>query len=179
MKRLRLLLLLQLIFFGGWGGMLLFSHRDANVIFLETIPIDPRDLLSGHYVALRFAELEVAREEALKAPGCEALRQEAALYVYLQPTGRTIETIEGPVTLSKVTSCARTPDFVADRGNYWMFVSKNEHKTAFDQQINRFYLSEDNPLRNATSGSVVAKIAINKASVPRIISLVPIHHQTH
>ena len=38
--------------------------------------------------------------------------------------------------------------------------------------IERFYVPENSELRDARSGSVVAKVAINDASEPRLVDLV-------
>src|SRR6185436_20888926 len=44
----------QVLFFSAWGARLLTSHRDVGIVWLATEPVDPRDLLSGNYVALRY-----------------------------------------------------------------------------------------------------------------------------
>ncbi|MCK5582531.1 MAG: GDYXXLXY domain-containing protein, partial [Elusimicrobiales bacterium] len=55
MNKLKLILIIQLIFFTGWGIYLLTSvDPNASDIYLETEPVDPRDMISGTYVALSY-----------------------------------------------------------------------------------------------------------------------------
>ena len=55
MNKLKLTLIIQLIFFTGWGIYLLTSiDPNASDIYLETEPVDPRDILSGTHVALSY-----------------------------------------------------------------------------------------------------------------------------
>ena len=55
MTKLKLTLIIHLIFFSAWGIYLLTSvDPNASDIYLETEPVDPRDILSGTYVALSY-----------------------------------------------------------------------------------------------------------------------------
>src|SRR5258708_1998755 len=91
-----------MLFFAAWGALLLTSHEEAGFVWLATEPVDPRDLLSGNYVALRYP---IASPHAGE---CEALRSmppPTTVYVQLEATGPTIDTSEGPVVTSQVVAC--------------------------------------------------------------------------
>ncbi|OGH59565.1 MAG: hypothetical protein A3G34_03995 [Candidatus Lindowbacteria bacterium RIFCSPLOWO2_12_FULL_62_27] len=59
MKPLRILLAAHLAFFLGWAGLEEWRRADSTVIWLQTLPIDPRDLISGHYMILRYGIGEI------------------------------------------------------------------------------------------------------------------------
>ncbi len=168
MKTLRWILAAQLLFFAAWGGYLLNTHRIAATVWLETAPVDPRDLLSGHYVALAYPIAANADEL------CAKLRQPdepGTFYLRLDPSTEVVTTVEGPVHVSTAVECRVTPP---DSGGIWI---EGEHSAGrgFGRVtfgIERFYVAESSPLRWATSGEVVAKIAINDTREPRILALV-------
>ncbi|MDH5760414.1 MAG: GDYXXLXY domain-containing protein [Gemmatimonadota bacterium] len=57
-KWLRLTLVAQIIFFVAWAGVEEYGRANAVEFLLETRPVDPRDLLSGHYMTLRYTSLD-------------------------------------------------------------------------------------------------------------------------
>jgi len=166
---LRLALAAQLLFFTGWGGQLLTSHRGADSVWLETEPVDPRDFLSGHYVALRFP---IGRP-AGKGCAVRAAAPREAVYVQLVPSGRTVASSEGPVEIWEAGTC-RTDPPPSTTDDRWI-VGTPERSTVrtLSYGIERFYVSETSPLRSARSGQVIAKVALNATFRPRILDLVP------
>lgn len=54
MTPLRWTLLVQLLFFAGWTAREEWVRARGEVIVLETVPVDPRDLWSGQYMVLRY-----------------------------------------------------------------------------------------------------------------------------
>lgn len=170
MKALRWVLLAQIAFFAVWGGSLLTSHRVAQEVWLETGPVDPRDLLAGHYVALTYPLVRNAEEL------CETVRPRSSpgpVYVRLAPGSEPVLTIEGPVTPSHGVECRADPPR-GDAGTWIAGERRPQPATSRIQfGIERFYVPEASPLRRVPSGQAVAKIAINDAHVPRILDLVP------
>ncbi len=162
---LRIALLAQLAFFGAWGVRLLTSHTDAAIVWLATEPVDPRDLLSGHYVALRYAmgSAESAR--------CAADLRETAprsVWVELLMGTETALTAEGVTTLWEPVQCVAEPPpstGVWVRGDL-------DADGRITYGIERMFVAEDSALREARSGSVVAKIGVNDDHQPRILALV-------
>lgn len=163
---LRALLAVQLVVFAGWGAKLLTSHRDAGVVWLATEPVDPRDLLSGHYVALRYPIASAGRE------GCEGLTAaDAAAVVFIQLVagGDPVPTSEGPVVLSEAVTCRRERPA---RGSGTWIMGRVDDGGRVVYGIERMFVAEDSPLREARSGTVVAQVALNELFEPRLIALV-------
>ncbi len=166
-------LALQLMFFAGWGARLLTSHRDVAVVWLATEPVDPRDLLSGNYVALRY---EIARTYCDRAGGSDDDAQ-SPVWVQLIPNGDEVPTAEGTATLSSAIACRTTVPEFGD-GTAWILGRFEPRSDRITFGIERMFVGEDNPLRTATSGSVVAKVAINDTYEPRLLGLVTIRKET-
>lgn len=161
---LRVALAAQVLLFAAWGMQLLGSHRGANVVWLATEPVDPRDLLSGHYVALRY-------RIASSVPNCELPTDEGvgrAVWVQLVPTGETFETDEGPAIVSEAVSCSMS----LPTGGVWI-LGKLDGGGRVVYGIERMFVPEDDPRREARSGTVVAKVALNEVFQPRLLDLVP------
>jgi uncharacterized membrane-anchored protein len=173
MRGLRSLLALQLAFFAIWGGYLLTSHRNAEKLWLATEPIDPRDFLSGHYVALRYP---IAR---IEGGACAFLKDEPTgerIFVKLAPGSNQIGTLVGPATISEAVLCQTFPPNAA-AGEVWLAGDLAPGRGLGPEivfGIERFYVPETSPLREAQSGTVVAQVAINDDYQARIVDLVPI-----
>ena len=168
---LRIALLAQVAFFAVWGGRLLTSHTDAAVVWLATEPVDPRDLLSGHYVALRYA---MGTADGARCP--QELRESAprAVWVELSLGNDTAVTAEGVTSLWEPVQCLAEPPPPA---GVWVLgtLDADGHIT---YGIERMFVAEGSALRDARSGSVVAKIGVNDAHEPRILALVVKHPTT-
>ncbi|MCM2268349.1 MAG: GDYXXLXY domain-containing protein [Elusimicrobiales bacterium] len=166
MKKLRITLGLQLLVFAAWGGWLLSSRSTASPEFyLETVPVDPRDLLSGTFVALTYKIS--APEPCRRLLGARSFAQ---LYVKLEEGLLAAPTPAGPVKLYEATDCAERPGDGqwakagvqggtggAPRANYG---------------IERFFLNENDPRKNARSGSVVAKVKLGRRNTLVLLDLV-------
>ncbi len=165
---LRAALALQLLFFAGWGARLLTSHREGAIVWLATEPVDPRDLLSGHYVALRYP-IATAAERL-----CDDLPARAGgtrVWIELAPTADAIPTDRGEVVASDAIDCRTRPP---ERGAHglWMAGTVDGHdRVAYG--IERMFVAEDDPRREARSGSVVAEVAVNDRFEARLVDLVP------
>lgn len=164
MTRLRIVLAAQLLFFTAWGGYLLSSKNSASPEFyLETVPADPRDLLSGTFVALSYG---ISNPRAGACPAVIAANP--VFFVKLEHRGGTAATPKGPVPVYEATDCAAAP-----QGAGWA-------RAAFQPGflgparygIERFYLNENDPRKNARSGSVAAKVKIGRANQLVLLDLV-------
>lgn len=162
---LRIALLAQVAFFAVWGGRLLTSHTDAAVLWLATEPVDPRDLLSGHYVALRYAM--GSAEGAHCVPDLRATAPRVVWVELITGTETTV-TAEGMASLWEPVRCSGEPP--PDAGVWVRGDLDADGRILYG--IERMFVPEDSPLREARSGSVVAKIAVNDAHEARILGLV-------
>lgn len=165
MSKLRIVLGLQLLFFFAWGGWLLSSRSSGSAEFyLETEPVDPRDLISGTYVALTY---DISR------PGkgrCSSQRDFGPLFVKLEDSGRTVNTAAGTFPVHEAVDCART----APQEPGWASATMQYGfgRTVAVYGIERFFLNENDPLKDARSGSVVARVKIGHGRKLVLLDLV-------
>lgn len=155
MTKLRLVLAAQLLFFAGWGGWLLFSRNSASPEFyLETTPVDPRDLISGTYVALTYAV------SAPNSGSCPSHTKFGPVFVKLEPRGKTVDTAGGPVQVYEATDCSGNPP--REPGWAGATLQYGFRGTTAVYGIEKFFLNENDPRKDARSGSVVAKVKIGR-----------------
>ncbi len=57
-KWIRWAVAVQVLFFVGWAGVEEYGRFNAVEFLLETRPVDPRDLLSGLYMALGYRSMD-------------------------------------------------------------------------------------------------------------------------
>lgn len=162
---LRLVLGVQLLFFLAWGGYLLSSRNSGSEEFyLETAPVDPRDLISGTYVALTY---DISRPTA---GSCPAFRNFGPVFVKLEHRGRTANIESGPVPVYEAVDCSANPP--QEPG--WVAASLQHGfggRTAL-YGIERFFLNENDPRKDAVSGTVVAKVKIGHGRRLDLLDLV-------
>jgi len=165
---LRAALAVQLAFFAVWGARLLTSHRDVATVWLATEPVDPRDLLSGNYVALRYPMGDPAHT------GCHLPIAADTVHLRLAPTGEEVTVAGGPMPLWAPVECRLDPPDIGD-GEVWLTgqVDAESGRRSVRYGIERFYVPENSRLREARSGTVVAEVAVNDAGEARLVDLVP------
>jgi len=166
MKPISMVLVAHLAFFGGWGGWLLYSHQKADTVWLETAPVDPRDLLSGHFVALQYP---IQRPTGANCASLIA-NPGKVIYVRLEDSLQKRKTREdGVVNVWNATACAAEGD--AHAAGVWIrgrIVSQRWGSSLPEFGIERFYVNEDSPLRVARSGQVIARVKVNRHGQGRI-----------
>lgn len=170
MVRLKYVLAVQLLFFAVWGGWLVSSRgTSAGDFYLETEPVDPRDLLAGTFVALNYP---IGRPEV-----CAGVLKDAAytgpLYVRLADTGVRVATSAGPVPVYGAAACAGIP---GPDGLWALGQLTARGPFSFGARIRygieRFYLNENDPRRGASSGSVLAKVRLGRGHRLFLLDLV-------
>lgn len=178
MKILRYTLIAQIVFFILWGAYLIQSHNNADTVWLETEPVDPRDLLSGHYVALRYS-ISSPKSEICSRILKDEKDPNRNIYIHMARSDKTLNAEGETIYIYEAKSCQKTPPITAS-GEIWIRGEVTPQMWGGGRQIQlgieRFYVSEESRLRNVRSGDVVAKVAINKRHEPRILDLVPIHN---
>ncbi|MDA8242597.1 MAG: GDYXXLXY domain-containing protein [Elusimicrobia bacterium] len=165
MNRLRVILVLQLLFFLGWAGYLL-SSRDSGSqeFYLETAPVDPRDILSGTYVALNYA---ISRPSV---GDCSASAAYGPVYVKLEYKGKTAQVPAGTVQVYEATDCRRNPP--QEPGWAAGSLQYSWGGNAVKYGIEKFFLNENDPRKDARSGSVLAKVKIGSGRKLVLLDLV-------
>lgn len=157
MSKLRITLALQLLFFLAWGGWLLSSRNTASAEFyLETVPVDPRDLLSGAFVALTYA---ISSPQSGACPA--VLNSNPKFFVKLEDRGKVAQTPDGRAAVYEATDCSK--DLPADEPG-WVSATLQPGfpRPGARYGIERFYLNENDPRKAASSGSVIAKVKIDR-----------------
>ena len=170
---LRLIALTHIAIFLGWGIYLLTSHtaKNSQTIWLETTPVDPRDLLSGYYVALRFAIADHAQISAQCRLQEKENEMPQTVYLKLIPSDKLVHVDRNPVALWQSTACQTTPP--DHTGEIWVEATYHGQGTQNRWQLGMesYYLPEGSPMRNARSGQVVARVSINQRYQARITEL--------
>lgn len=167
MNKLRIVLAAQLFIFLAWGGWLLSSKNSASPEFyLETVPVDPRDLLSGTFVALTY-EISTPQPDA-----CPAVMNSAAeFFVKLENKGKTAVTPGGSVPVYEAADCSDKPPG-NEPGWARATLQPGFRRPGARYGIERFYLNENDPRKDARSGSVIAKVKIDRRRQLVLLDLV-------
>jgi len=162
MNKLRIALGAQLLFFVAWAGYLLTMRASGSSVFLlETAPVDPRDLLSGTYVALSFPEPP--------GPACGPLLRDALeLYVEFKDSGAKASEAAGGLPIFVPADCS------AQKRAGWARakVQPSWGGTRAVYGIEKFFLNENDPRKDARSGEVFAKVKIDAAGQLQLLDLV-------
>lgn len=165
MSKLRIVLLAQLAFFAAWGGWLLSSRNsDSPEFYLETAPVDPRDLISGTYVALTY---DISQP---KAGNCPRFDKFGPVFVKLEPRGKLVNIESGPVPVFEAVDCSANPP--QEPGWAAATLQYNWRGTSAVYGIEKFFLNENDPRKDAVSGTVVAKVKIGHGRRLALLDLV-------
>ena len=165
MSKLRIVLLAQLAFFAAWGGWLLSSRNsDSPEFYLETAPVDPRDLISGTYVALTY---DISRPTA---GSCARNDKFGPVFVKLEHRGKLVNIESGPVPVHEAVDCSANPP--QEPG--WVSASLQHTFGGMNAVygIEKFFLNENDPRKDAVSGTVVAKVKIGHGRRLDLLDLV-------
>ncbi len=169
MSRLKYVLAAQLLIFAGWAGWLLNARNSpAQEFYLDTAPVDPRDVLAGTFVALNYG---------ISSPGtcADLLKNDAysgPLFVKLEYKGRKAAAGGAEAQIYEPAACAGQPgkDGLWARGvlvrGHYAFADRIEYG------IERFYLNEHDARKDARSGSVLAKVRLGRDHRLSLVDLV-------
>ena len=159
MRILKAALVLQCLFFAAWGGRLLASSRSGEEMWLRTVPVDPRDLISGHYVALSYdlnSPSAQACAELLAGP------EGSAVFVELRPSTETGHVAGREVKVWEAKACRARAEGLAGSWAKGVVRRSSWRAPSIEFGIERFYVTEDSPLRQAHSGQVLAKTSLHR-----------------
>ena len=173
MTKLRAALMIQLAFFTLWAYHQFSMNITANPdeIYLETPPLDPRDLLSGTYVALNYAignpQAASCRDLPMNPPGLVT-----SVFVRLQKSSKTVMVKGKPLPIYEAADCRSQPPFPPNglwaRG-YIYRTSWRDTRVLYG--IEKFFINENDPLKDARSGSVTAQVKLDRLNNMRIENL--------
>ncbi|MEA3307709.1 MAG: GDYXXLXY domain-containing protein [Elusimicrobiota bacterium] len=167
MNKLKLTLIIQLIFFTSWGIYLLTSIApEGSDIYLETEPVDPRDILSGTYVALSYKISNPTKGDCGRI--LQRYRKSRVRpYVKLKQS-KTLKLDDKKIYIYDVQNCSlRRPP----KDELWVRGTSHIGTKRISYGIEKFFINENNPLKKSRSGEVLAKVKIDRYGRLRLLNL--------
>lgn len=167
-NKLRLVMILQLAFFVAWAGWLFsFSSRSVAEFCLDTLPVDPRDLLSGTYLALNY---DITTP---KGTDCDRALQDRKdpIHVQLAPTGRTFSAGGQDLPVYGAQACAEEKP--ASDGKLWVRGQRQGRwgGPQLRYGIEKYFVSEDDQRKEWASGTFVARVKVDGLGNMRLMEL--------
>ncbi len=163
-------LLVQILFFSAWVGYEEWIKASGQVVLLETLPVDPRDLISGQYLQLKYKIAQV--EQLLGFPKPEPGRA-AQIGVLLKAGGQVnVGGIE--YTLWQAVRCQVPPPSDLKTGEGVWVVGEWFYNNAVTFGIEKYYFSEKrkSELANLRSGKIYVRALAGKGGKLAIQGLV-------
>lgn len=162
MKMLKISLAAQIAFFALWAAWLFASDsRIQHEFWLETKPVDPRDLLSGHYVTLKY-DIESPEESSCKKYDNRKTRKnKKSIFVKLQAGNKLLLENGNTVTAYKLESCHEEKDSGNDA--VWLKAHTSPlwgSSYLVYENLNRFYMNEKDKKLNIRSGRAAVHVKI-------------------
>ncbi|MBO4556349.1 MAG: GDYXXLXY domain-containing protein [Elusimicrobiales bacterium] len=182
MNKIRAAAVAQLIFFAAWAVILAVNEsKPSATIWLETLPVDPRDFLSGNYVQLDYF-IERPEEESCKKFDSWPKRGKQ-IAVQLVP-GNEIRLSGGETaTAYKAAHCQdgsigqAEKNSGANDNSVWIqaYGTKGAKHLANGylsyKNLNRYYMNENDKKLNLRSGRAAVQVQKNKNGSLKIIRL--------
>ena len=154
-KLLYSLLILQIIFFACWIGFNehILRSTASKIIILETVPVDPRDFLSGNYFILNYS---FSRFNA-KVQEKNFDEKKKTVYLVLKNDGEYFK--EEYITTSKPAVSGDEIFIRGKRNSKWSKIA--------DYGIGRYYINEKR-IEPKRTDKVDVEVAVNRYGVARV-----------
>ena len=162
MKSLRVIALAQAAFFVAWAGWEEWKVVSVPTVVLETFLVDPRDLLSGQFLALGYSITNIR-----SVPGFPSnkLAGSPSIGVFLRPSGKRV--IGGKTwTIWTATECRIPPPVIPSKQDVakgvWVVGTLIDGGVVYG--IERFYFSEDRikEMGQLRSGRVLMEASVGR-----------------
>lgn len=168
-NKLRIVIIAQLVFFTAWAGWLFsFSSRTKAEFCLDTLPVDPRDILSGTYLALRY---EITSP---KGAGCDTAmaRRRDNVYVQLGPTGRKLAAGGQELDIYGAQACSEEKP--PEDGKIWVRGRRQGRWRGMEllYGIEKFFVNENDKRKDWTSGKYAVRVKADALGNLRLVDLV-------
>ena len=95
-----------------------------------------------------------------------------AVYVKLENKGKTASTANGPVPLYEAADCAAEPDHTGALWAQGRVEDSINGSPRVRYGIEKFFVNENDPLKGARSGQVVAKVKLDRFNNLRLDRLI-------
>ncbi len=132
----RLALAAQVVFFLGWAGVEERRRATVVTVLLETVPADPRDVLSGDYLVLRYPMNRVDGLPGVPVPAPIVARPVAVRLVPVDVAGRRVWRAAGCTMPAPPLTGRLEPDGSLRVAGTWLGRGQVRYG------IERFYFSE-------------------------------------
>ncbi len=157
----RAVLLLQVLFFLGWTAKEEAKRHNASTVILETLPVDPRDLLAGKYMDLRYVIGQLNETQGFPSP---APAPGSRLWVKLKPLGEA-RVAERVIRVWKPAGCflGAVRPLEATDGEIWVAgTCGNDGRVVYG--IERYYFNETRAeeLNGIRSGHVWVEAIVSR-----------------
>ncbi|MEW5951647.1 MAG: GDYXXLXY domain-containing protein [Elusimicrobiota bacterium] len=166
--KLKILLLLQLIFFAVMGGWF-YLNREKYIaeFWLETVPADPRDYISGTYNELRYAQESKAQECLSEIYDKKTYKYSA--YLEFGPSEKKFELKDGGSGyFYEIKNCS----FEKKEGKYWILTEISYRNSKIVPIFpHKFFLNENDERKKISSGKAAVKFRILKNKKLGLIDL--------
>ena len=172
MKTLRIILVIHILFFVGWAGIEEYKQYQAPTILLKTLPVDPRDFLSGNYMTLRY---EIGQPEKLPGFNGSKIRRNTTIGIYLK--GNTVEVNGSQMKIFAPEKAQIPPPSLSDKQNpengIWV-TGRWTGSNYIVYGIERYYFSEKRKqeLNSFRSGNVYAEVSVSKNGVMNLKNII-------
>jgi uncharacterized membrane-anchored protein len=162
--RWMLVLMFHLLFFAGFTLQEEWLRRDAHTIYLETIPVDPRDYWSGQYMVLNYA---IEADPRLKTPKHRpAILLAPHKTIQTSAGERSVYTLKDVRPASEVTLGSYTETGIWAVGEV--------RSGGIDLGIDRFYFNEERvaELSKLTPDEFLVEIIVSAQGEMRVNDLI-------
>lgn len=177
MKTLKIAVIAQLVFFASWAAWLAYNDSRPEADFwIETMPVDPRDLLSGNYVELVY-RIEAPEVESCKNYDSWKYRGKT-IYADLVPDREEALSDGRNVMIYSVRSCHEQSDSAKMDEKTVVLNAKWRQKRQFGVRtyleyanINRYYMNENDRKLNIRSGKAAVHVQKNRNGNLRLLEI--------
>lgn len=164
--KLKILLALQILFFAVFGGWLYVNREKfLSEFWLETAPVDPRDILSGTYVALRYAQ----EEKVSKCAETDGL-SDYSLWVEFAPSQKNYKLSDGRSGVYyEAINCSSKPVY----GKNWAKIKFYYHSQGKRKPLfpDRYYLNEKDTRKDIRSGQAAVRVRVQRDKTLTLVEL--------
>jgi len=158
---IRWTLLVQLLFFLGWAGYQESQKHTGPVVFLETLPVDPRDLWSGQYLLLRY---QIGQIDDLPGFPIGQSTPQTQLFIFLKPD-QPVTVANKTYTLWKAVKCQLAmPDNLFPSEGVWVIGNRiSSNHTLFGIERYFFNQKDQSEIANIRSGKIYVEAEVGKS----------------
>lgn len=181
MNKLKVFLLAQFAFFAVWGIWLAVTYNQIKANFwLETRPVDPRDVLSGNFIQLSYDI------ENPKVKSCSKLNKNSSRLVYVKLTSKGPKKLKDgrEVNIMSADSCNTKPNYDEENESIvWLTAQAGICEDTVDtpclkyENLNRYYMNENDSRLKLSTVKTAVNVRLNKKNKLKIVDIAEMQPQ--